>query len=42
MSWFSLTVLILIVAFACAYGLCEWLARRWFGRGDDDRGPTAR
>jgi uncharacterized membrane protein len=37
MSWPLLTALILIVAFACAFGVCEWFAgRRADRRRDDD------
>ena len=34
MSWIVITSVILIATFACAYGLCEWIARRR-PRGDD-------
>jgi hypothetical protein len=36
MSETTLTLLIVIAAFACAFGLCEWITRRMSGRNRDD------
>ena len=36
MSWIAVTALIVVISFACAYGLSEWLAiRRGRAQGDD-------
>ncbi|HEY6815577.1 MAG TPA: hypothetical protein VI168_08565 [Croceibacterium sp.] len=36
MSWITITAITLVLAFACFFGLCEWLARhRRPGDGDD-------
>lgn len=36
MSWILATIVMLVVGFACIWGLCEWLvARRRRGRDDD-------
>jgi hypothetical protein len=36
MSWITITALIVIASFACAYGLGEWVAlRRSRSHGDD-------
>jgi len=35
MSWIAITALILVVSFACAYGLCEWVTRRRRADGED-------
>ena len=37
MSWITVTALVIIVSFVCAFGLSEWVALRRRGRprGDD-------
>jgi hypothetical protein len=39
MSWVFLTVVILVVGFACLVGLCEWMVKRLFVPGDTTNRP---
>ena len=41
MSWFLLTILLVIGGFLIAYGFCEWFVARRDSRsdGDDGRAP---
>jgi hypothetical protein len=43
MSTPTIVVLIVLVAFACALGLCEWVARRMHETAERDReqGPPS-
>ena len=34
MSWITITLIVVLAAFGCTYGLCEWLIRR--ARVDND------
>ena len=36
MSPIYLTIALFVIAFACAFGLCEWAVRRRRGARDDD------
>ena len=40
MSWVALTIIVVLAAFGCTYGLCEWLIRR-ARRKDDDPSASA-
>ena len=37
MSWFSITLIIVVASFACAYGLCEWILLRRRNAQERDR-----